>query len=267
MDYSSVVLFSDLDGTLFDNDTCVPERNRQAIKRFCESGGVFCISSGRIQSNILTYLKDVPVNGPCILYNGSALYDWKEERFLYRENLNMEAVQPFINYVLAEFSLVNVQVYPGDGIYFLSPKESANQDFVEQHKPCIFAEPDQTPRLWMKVLMQGRTEDLEKIRQAGKKIPQLGEFVSTRFDYLELLPQGVCKGAALKRAMKLPELSHRVAVAIGDYYNDIELLQEAAVGVAPCSALEEVKQIADFVVCDNNQGAVADCIESVIPSL
>lgn len=267
MEYSKAVLFSDLDGTLFNDQTEVPERNRQAVRRFCEGGGIFCISSGRIQSNILTYLKDLPVNGPCILYNGGALYDWKEKRFLLRRKLDMEAAKPFIGHVLEKFPQVDVQVYPGDGIYFLSPRESADRDFVEQHRPCIFTTLEQAPLGWMKVLMQGEPGILEQIRAEGTGYSGLGDFVSTRFDYLELLPYGVSKGSALREALKMPEFTNRVAVAIGDYYNDIELLQEAEVGVAPQNALEEVKKVADYIVCDNNQGAVADCIEYVIPSL
>ena len=82
MDYSKVVLFSDLDGTLFNDETEVPENNREAIRGFCQAGGIFCISSGRIQSNIKRYIGDIPVNGPCILYNGSAVYDWEKGEFL-----------------------------------------------------------------------------------------------------------------------------------------------------------------------------------------
>ncbi len=267
MEYSKAVLFSDLDGTLFNDRTEVPERNRQAVKRFCREGGIFCISSGRIPSNIFTYLKDVPVNGPCILYNGSVLYDWEGKRTLFRRNLNMEAARPFIRRVLDDYPQVDVQVYPGDGIYFLSPRERADRGFVEQHRPCIFTTLQQAPEGWMKVLIQGKPEILKQIRMEGEGITGLGDFVFTRFDYLELLPQGVSKGSALRQALKLPELTNRVAVAIGDYYNDIELLQEAEVGIAPRNALEEVRRRADYVVCDNNQGAVADCIEHIIPSL
>ena len=46
MDYNKIVLFSDLDGTLFDSSTAVPEINRQAIQHFTQQGGIFCVSTG-----------------------------------------------------------------------------------------------------------------------------------------------------------------------------------------------------------------------------
>lgn len=265
MDYGKVVLFSDLDGTLFNNQTQVPEINREAIERFCRAGGIFCISSGRIPSNIAGYIEGIPVNGPCILYNGSAVYDWSSGTYLYKRMLETEAAEDFLRMVQKSFPQVDIQVYPGDEICFVSPKETADEEFVRLHQPCRFQTLETVEKPWFKILIMGEPELLRRIREKGEALPDVGDFIFTRADYLEILPRGVSKGSALSQAMGCPELAGRFSAAIGDFYNDIELLKAADLGIAPSNALDEVKQAADRIGCSNEEGVVADCIDRIIP--
>ena len=84
---------------------------------------------------------------------------------------------------------------------------------------------------------------------------------------LELLPLGVSKGSTLRALAARPEFEGRLLAAIGDYNNDVELLCAADVSAAPSSALPAVRAAADYVVCSNNDGAVADFIENIFPRL
>lgn len=65
----------------------------------------------------------------------------------------------------------------------------------------------------------------------------------------------------------LPILEGRQIVAIGDYSNDREPLQNADVAIAPQNALPEVKALANYIVASNNEDAVADLIERILPEL
>ena len=47
----------------------------------------------------------------------------------------------------------------------------------------------------------------------------------------------------------------------------MELLRAADVSAAPSSALPVVREAAGYVVCSNNDGAVADFIEKIFPAL
>ena len=91
--------------------------------------------------------------------------------------------------------------------------------------------------------------------------------VYTNEVYLEFLPLHANKGSCLHQLRELPEMQNRVFVAIGDYTNDIELLQEADVAVAVGNALQEVKAVADHVVCTNDEHALAYLIDVLIPKL
>ena len=57
MKIADILLVSDLDGTLIGKDHQIPERNLEAIKRFKEKGGKFCVATGRsIESGRPYYL-------------------------------------------------------------------------------------------------------------------------------------------------------------------------------------------------------------------
>lgn len=55
--------------------------------------------------------------------------------------------------------------------------------------------------------------------------------------------------------------------AIGDYTNDLELLQEADIAIAVANALPEVKAAADYVICSNDEDAIAYLIDVLIPEM
>ena len=74
MDYSKVALFTDLDGTLFNSESRVSERNKDAIRRFTEQGGSFGISTGRGPVNAKHMLPGVELNGWSVVLNGAEGY-------------------------------------------------------------------------------------------------------------------------------------------------------------------------------------------------
>ena len=49
--------------------------------------------------------------------------------------------------------------------------------------------------------------------------------------------------------------------AVGDYFNDEELLEAAGHAVVPANAPEELQRKAELVVCDCRSGALADLVE------
>ena len=75
---------------------------------------------------------------------------------------------------------------------------------------------------------------------------------------LELMPKGASKGQALK---KLKELyPDRLAICVGDYCNDLDMLKAADIPACPENALDEVKDICKIHLCHHREGCIADLI-------
>ena len=52
--------------------------------------------------------------------------------------------------------------------------------------------------------------------------------------------------------------------AIGDYYNDLEMIEDADFGVTVENAPDKVKDVADLIVSKCEDGAITDLVEYMI---
>ena len=82
--------------------------------------------------------------------------------------------------------------------------------------------------------------------------------------YQELLPLGVHKGTGMAAIRRLPVYAGRTLFAVGDYWNDMELLQSADVPCAPGNAIEEIKSVCAHILTSHNASPIADLIHRII---
>ena len=80
-------------------------------------------------------------------------------------------------------------------------------------------------------------------------------------NYFEQLPKGISKASAIVELCKILNIKKGGYFAIGDYYNDVPMLNAADISAAPEESPDDVKAVADKVVGSAANGAVADFIE------
>lgn len=264
--YTNKLLLSDMDGTLLDSQGVVSRENQEAVKYFIENGGRFGIATGRSQLNSVLFLDEVEINTPCILYNGCGIYDFTANRFLALSELPKSGLKVFLEYCLKEFSEVTIQIYCSDMCYFVSPESKADPYIVSIHQPCEFCRIDEINELpWIKILFCGKAEELKALNAAMPQFNLESEIncVFSSEVYLEYLPHGVSKGSALQH-MKETMNSDCKVYAVGDYNNDVEILQAADVGIATKNAISSLKELADIITVSNDENAIADIIYNIL---
>ena len=52
-------------------------------------------------------------------------------------------------------------------------------------------------------------------------------------------------------------------IAVGDYYNDINMVREAGLGIAVANAAPALKEVADLITVSNDEHALAKIIEDL----
>ena len=85
--------------------------------------------------------------------------------------------------------------------------------------------------------------------------------------YQELLPKDVNKGTGVAALRKLPVYAGRTLIAVGDYWNDMELLEAADIPCCPENAIPEVKAVSAHVLPSHNDDCLAALIRDLIPRL
>jgi hydroxymethylpyrimidine pyrophosphatase-like HAD family hydrolase len=82
--------------------------------------------------------------------------------------------------------------------------------------------------------------------------------------YLEILPPGVSKGAALLAMLEAFDVAPAETIAVGDNWNDVEMIETAGLGVAMGQAPEGVRARADHVCGTAEEEGVREVIERFV---
>jgi hydroxymethylpyrimidine pyrophosphatase-like HAD family hydrolase len=149
----------------------------------------------------------------------------------------------------------------------------ANRHAIEVVKPLEYALSDGEDPIQGMV-----TGSLDKMKQAELALKQshwhaFCECVRTEYpardlSILDLLPPGVSKGWALERLAARLGIDRREVMAIGDNWNDVEMLRWAGQGVLMGNAAHELKNQAKLhgwkQAASNDQDGVAAVLEAEI---
>lgn len=256
-----ILLVSDLDGTLIGKDFIIPERNKQALARFKEQGGHFSIATGRSVESGRRYIADTNPTAPCILLNGGMIYDYSKEEVLWSLTLPDTCVS-YIQKIYDQFPDVGIEVYGTRSIRFLRSNLYAEFHIAHEHLQYKVIDFNEIEFPIYKALFAMDASLVKEVADFTNTFAHPGaRFVSSSGNYLEMLPEHANKGSALKELIKIMNIDLNNCYAIGDYYNDVELIEAAGHGVMPENAPEELKSKAELIVGHCEHGAVADLIE------
>ena len=277
MQHSRTAVLTDLDGTLFNSQGLVSNEDRAAIAEYIAQGGLFGVATGREPGNARVHLPELPMNAPSIVLNGAAVYDFERKRYLNYVLLDQEAALQVIRHCKSLALPLDIQVYTTEGIFYATPLETADPGFLRIHQPTSYLElTELQEKAWMKVVLLEREKDA--LREMVSFLKESGlerqiSIVEGTTDvvkigkYQELLPAGINKGSGVELVRSLPDYTGRTIFAVGDYWNDMELLQAADVACAPSNAIDEVKAISQAILPSHNESAIAWLIREVIPHM
>jgi hydroxymethylpyrimidine pyrophosphatase-like HAD family hydrolase len=78
---------------------------------------------------------------------------------------------------------------------------------------------------------------------------------------VELVPKGVTKAVALKELVESYFDRPMTLCCVGDYDNDIEMLEAADISACPENANDNVKALAKLHLCSNDDGVIGDLVD------
>ncbi len=258
--YRGIYLYTDLDDTLLRDDKTVSDTDYAALQRFTAGGGRFGIATGRPVVHIARFRDRLPINAPCVLCNGAAVYDFDTGRYVRQFPLPVAPAMEVIRQMLALLPEISIQIFTEQHIYMVNPNQRDDLYIIWDHLERIHCMPEAVTEPWLKILFCHHGDRLDWAVPQLRIDPALVSYRS-ELTYFELL--AMSKGNALQ-AMRpaLPGL--RQLLTIGDYENDVDLVRNGDIGAAPENALPCVRAAADLIVADHNHNAVADFLERTV---
>lgn len=91
----------------------------------------------------------------------------------------------------------------------------------------------------------------------SEKLHECYDVVTSDPFFIEITPKDINKGKSVEVILKNLNIPLHEAAAFGDSLNDISMLEKAGIGIAMGNAVEELKQIADFITISNDENGIA----------
>ena len=230
-------------------------------------GGTFSIATGRALPSFEIVRPGLPMNGPTILFNGAAIYDFKAKQYLCTAFLP-DTVRPHIMQVLDAWPEAAVELYHDDNaIFALHANELTLAHLHLTHEATKMLETiDQAPSPISKALFEIVPEKMAALHRYVTDMPWASryEIVPSSSFLLELTAKGASKGDMVQRLAQLLHIAPQNVYCVGDHANDLGMLAVSAIPFAPANAIESVRQMPGIhILPDARNGTIAALIRQL----
>lgn len=266
-DYSSWLVVSDIDETLNNKARRTPEVNTRAIDRFVNTlGGNFTLASARNVQSLTPHYKNLPgVKTPAIVLNGAGIYDFSKNEMVWFNPVPKSGVE-VVKRSLDKFKSLEVGVFTDDMIYLVRGRVAApfmmRLDKLRHQKVKSL---DEVPKgRWGKVIFFCMPWHKKKIKDYVLSVsaPDL-RCIDTTVASFDLVNNTTHKGNAVLALAGILGVPKENIGAIGDYYNDLDMLRTVSHPACCKQAPQEIHAVCEFHACHCNDGAVADFLSYI----
>lgn len=265
------ILFTDLDGTLLNDNKEISPGNQAAIDEALAQGHKIVICTGRPLSSAWPQAQKLGlIKEGCyaIAYNGGQIYDTYRQTTVYGKTVPLNLVAPLFQEAHAR--KIHIQTYSDTHILSAFDTPELHHYVGINHIPFQLAEDIST-------LLTANPYKLLAIElDHPEKLVKFQQEVISRYDgildsffsnesFFEIVPVGISKGFAVRWMCEFLGIPLENSVAAGDAQNDIAMLEAAHVGAVMCNAFPGIAEHGNYITkADNNHDGVAEIIHKFI---
>lgn len=272
---NTLLLASDLDGTLLQSDGTVAPETRDALARARDGGLLVAFVTGRPPRWLHEVAEQTDHYGVAIGANGAVVYDLAEERVVDTDPLDHDAVVAVVETLRAQFPAVAFGFeygldfgYEPDYKHDWEINPLADRRGRLMPVPIVAPVEDLLDRPVLKILAKWRAAP-DPQEFMDRAVATLGDRAtvtrSSRGPLLEISAPGVTKATGLSRLAERRGITVDRVAAVGDMPNDLAMLDWAGRGYAVANAHPDVRATADEVLEEtNDEHAVARLIDRLL---
>lgn len=264
------LISTDLDGTLLNRESAISEKNKIALMKCIDNGVKVVISSGRSKENIKGYMNDLGItNGYGSAFHGATIFKLNDNNIeIVNETILEKEVAQDILKKLITYDDIGILVYTPEQLYSIDSNEYVNSYY--QKTPVevkIIDNFSDIKEEISKILIKGDRNHLLEIRDKFLDLNKNCRMLFSELDLLEFMSIDTNKGFGLEKICELENINIANTIAIGDNFNDIEMIEKAGIGVSVKNAVTALKEKSDYVTnATNNEDAIYEVVEKFFPN-
>jgi Cof subfamily protein (haloacid dehalogenase superfamily) len=259
------LLALDLDDTLLNEDFRISEENRYALRRTAKNGVLVTLATGRMFRSAVPFARELEIDLPLITYHGALIRTAGGEKTLYHQPVPLDLAKEVA--AIGRDGGYHVNAYINDEL-FVEEENEFSEYYQRIAKVKVTAVGSlasflETPPTKLTIINRDGKLDALKNDLIMRFSRELSINIS-RPHFLEITDKLATKGQALKFLADMHNIPREQVAAVGDSYNDIDMLIYAGTGVAVANARDEVKAVADVITSSNVDHGVAAFIKQYL---
>lgn len=260
------IAFFDIDGTLTNSNQEITQKTIETLNKAYNKGLKIVLCSGRTNTYVCKYLKELIGAKYAISSNGAEIYDFENKVNIYEDKMNFLEVKYLWEY--CENNKLSIVINTiGERYankYTLRPDSKVfidNIDFLEKENifQVVIADNNYSN---MKVL-----EEIIKDLKNTNVINYSHDYLKNKDNgnhWFDIVKTNVNKGNAIKYLLNKLNIDSKDAICFGDSINDIDMFNACGIKVAMGNALDDIKDIATYVTDTNDNEGIAKFFDKYI---
>ena len=242
-------IITDLDRTLLRTDRSISPHTVQVLKQCQKQGLKVLCASARPLREIEAYTNQVQFDAIAAL-NGAVVSLAQQETAF---GIPLESGEALCARLL-KLPGVALSIEANTGLY-------SNEDHPEWHSVVYDGFPNLPTNITLYKILASGNEAL--LRREIDRILTSDVYYTISFDGLvQIMSREATKWNGVRKMLEYFHIPPKQAIAFGDDWDDIEMLEHCGLGVAVSNAIPPVLEAADQVALDNDQDGVANFIQN-----
>ncbi|MCD8502684.1 MAG: Cof-type HAD-IIB family hydrolase [Bacillaceae bacterium] len=267
------LLALDIDGTLLKSNHRLTKQTKEAIEFVKRKGVYVTLATGRSFPSAKKVATALNLDTDLVTHDGAFIASSMEIPTFEKRLTNTKAHQ--IVKILEQYNchvrvmhekfavgnklkqknflIAKMTVGIGDPIFY--PVQ-----FVDSLSKFLQREPVMPPKIHAFFFSEADRIEVEKV--LDKEVSGIN-LLSSSEGGMEIVSEGVSKARGVQNLCRRLGIPLEETVAIGSYYNDMEMITQAGLGVVMGNAPDDLKKVASWVTRSNNQDGVAYMVREV----
>ena len=177
--FKDYLICCDLDGTLLDDNLKIPVSNTEAIEKFRKGGGRFTLATGRTNVGMKMYLDTVKPDTPVVCQNGGAIYDTREEKYIWTYELSKSSTE-VLEFIISKYPGIGIEVMTTLDVYCTKHNPTTRKHAEDEH--FVFAEKPlyDIPEPWLKAVFADVPVIIDKVQAELEHSEYTNDFTMSR---------------------------------------------------------------------------------------